>query len=203
MDTNLHLIAGLGNPGEKYARTRHNVGFMALERLAKLWSAQWVFEKAFCANVAKAQVEGRKALLCCPQTYMNSSGRAVGALVNYYHISLENLLIVSDDADLPLGWIRLRPGGGNGGHHGLESIEQALGTQNYARLRIGIGRRNGLREITNYVLGEFSPQEQSILDLVLDRAVRQINCWLLDGIEKAMNKYNGQVEPEKDKEQQK
>ncbi|MGB9603139.1 MAG: aminoacyl-tRNA hydrolase [Verrucomicrobiia bacterium] len=202
MDTNLYLIVGLGNPGEKYARTRHNAGFMALERLAKEWSAQWVFEKSFCANIAKAQVQERKALLCCPQTYMNLSGRAVSAVVNYYHISLENLLIVSDDADLPLGCIRLRPGGGNGGHHGLESIEQALGTQNYARLRIGIGRRDDSREITNYVLGEFAPQEFDLLNLVLERAVKQINCWMLDGIEKAMNKYNGQVEPEKDKEKQ-
>lgn len=195
MDNNLYLIVGLGNPGEEYARTRHNAGFMALERIGNLWLAQWVFEKKFCAKIANARIQDRRILLCCPQTYMNLSGRAVGAILNYYNIALENLLIISDDADLPLGWIRLRPGGGSGGHHGLESIEQTLGTQNYARLRIGIGRQpDSPREITNYVLGEFSAEELKILDLVLERVVKQVHSWLFDGIEKAMNKYNGQVE---------
>ncbi len=195
METSLYLIVGLGNPGEQYARTRHNAGFIALERLGKSWSAQWVFERTFCANVADVRLQERKVLLCHPQTYMNLSGKSVASIVNYYHIKLENLLVVSDDADLPLGIIRLRPDGGSGGHHGLESIEQALGTQNYARLRIGIGRQSDSQcEITDYVLGEFSLQELKILDLVLERAVKQINSWLFEGIEKAMNQYNGQVE---------
>ncbi|HON08282.1 MAG TPA: aminoacyl-tRNA hydrolase [Verrucomicrobiota bacterium] len=195
METSIYLIVGLGNPGEQYARTRHNVGFMALERLGKSLSARWVFERTFCANVATVRHQERKVLLCNPQTYMNLSGKSVASIVNYYHLKLENLLVVSDDADLPLGSIRMRPSGGTGGHHGLESIEQALGTQNYARLRIGIGRQSDAqREITDYVLSAFSPQELKILDLVLERAVKQINSWLLDGIEKAMNQYNGQVE---------
>jgi PTH1 family peptidyl-tRNA hydrolase len=103
---------------------------MALNHLGKLWSAQWVFEKTFCANIATVRLQERKVLLCHPQTYMNLSGKSVASIVNYYHIKLENLLVVNDDADLPLGSIRMRPNGGNGGHHGLESIEQALGTQN-------------------------------------------------------------------------
>ncbi len=191
----IYLIAGLGNPGDEYARTRHNVGFMVLERLGNLWSAQWVFEKAFCAKIANVRIQDRRVLLCCPQTYMNLSGRAISAVVNYYHIELENLLVVTDDADLPLGYLRLRASGGTAGHHGLESIERLLGTQAYPRLRVGIGRQSdSQRDITDYVLGEFTPEEFKILDLVLDQAVKQINCWLFDGIEKAMNKYNGQVE---------
>src|SRR5438067_378912 len=153
---NLYLIVGLGNPGGEYAKTRHNAGFLVAERLAQRWSAGWGYEKKFNARVARAQRGSRQVLLCEPQTYMNSSGEAVAPVMKFYEVPLTGLLVIVDDADLPLGEIRLRPSGSSGGHHGLESIEQHLDARNYARLRIGIGRQTGAREITGYVLGKFN-----------------------------------------------
>jgi PTH1 family peptidyl-tRNA hydrolase len=124
---------------------------------------------------------------------MNSSGEAVGAVARFYQIPVERLLIVLDDADLPLGQLRLRPGGSSGGHHGLESVEQHLGTKGYARLRVGIGRQRGAREITSYVLGRFSSTETTLLDKVLNVASDQVECWLEAGIQKAMSQFNGAV----------
>ena len=190
---NLYLIAGLGNPGGDYARTRHNVGFMVLEGVAKRWGVGWTYEKKFNARLARAERVERTALLCEPQTYMNSSGKAVGAVAEFYRIPVDRLLIVLDDADLPFGQLRLRPGGSSGGHHGLESIEQHLGTREYARLRIGIGRQSGAREITSYVLGRFSSTETPLLDKVLTVASDQVECWLESGIQKAMSQFNGAV----------
>ena len=136
---------------------------------------------------------GHRVLLCQPQTFMNASGEAVGAVVNFYQLPLERLLVAVDDADLPLGEIRLRAGGSSGGHHGLESIEQHLGTREFARLRLGIGRTAGAREITDYVLGRFDAAEAALMEKVLDRAADQAECWLADGIEKAMNQFNGSL----------
>jgi PTH1 family peptidyl-tRNA hydrolase len=192
---NLHLIVGLGNPGAEYARTRHNAGFLVVGKLAERWRAAWNYEKKFNARVARGERGGNRALLCEPQTYMNSSGEAVGALAAFYRILPGRLLVIVDDADLPLGEIRLRPGGSSGGHHGLESIEQHLGTRDYARLRIGIGRADGAREITDYVLGRFSPAETAVAERVLTVAADQAECWLDTGIQKAMNQFNGTVEP--------
>ncbi len=190
----LHLIVGLGNPGAEYARTRHNVGFLVLEELAKRASAAWNLEKRFNARVAKRESAGRKILLAEPQTFMNSSGEAVGALLAFYRIPPLQLLVIVDDADLPFGQIRLRPKGSSGGHHGLESIEQHIGSQSYARLKVGIGRtKNGRREITNYVLGKFSGDEKKLLEKVLECAADQAECWAMDGIQKAMNRFNGVV----------
>ena len=153
---NLHLIVGLGNPGAEYAQTRHNAGFLLVEKLAVRWNAGWTNERKFKARVARAERNGDRVLLCQPQTFMNLSGEAVGALKNFYQLPPQSeLLVAVDDADLPLGEIRLRAGGSSGGHHGLESIEQHLGTREFARLRIGIGRVDGAREITDHVLGRF------------------------------------------------
>src|SRR5438445_457864 len=171
---NLHLIVGLGNPGAEYARTRHNAGFQLVERLAERWGTPWAYEKKFNARVARAERGGRVALLCQPQTYMNSSGEAVGAAAQFYRVPLSRLVVVMDDADLPLGELRLRPGGSSGGHHGLESIEQHLGSRQYARLRVGIGRQGGEREITGHVLGRFSSTEAALMDKVLAVASDQV-----------------------------
>ena len=189
----MHLIVGLGNPGAEYAKTRHNAGFLAVERLAGRWQAGWAYEKKFNARVARADRGGRRVFLAEPQTYMNSSGEAVGALVGFYQVPLKRLLVVVDDADLPLGGLRLRPGGSSGGHHGLESIERHLGTREFARLRVGIGRADGAREITDYVLGRFSAAEAALAAEVLTVAGSQVECWLNDGIQKAMNQFNGVV----------
>ncbi len=191
---NLYLIVGLGNPGPKYARTRHNAGFRVVERLAKRWRASWGTDQKFKSRLANAEHAGRRVLLCEPETYMNLSGAAVGNLAEYFRVPSERLLVVVDDADLPLGEIRLRPQGSSGGHHGLESIEQRLGTRAYARLRIGIGRTTtAVREITNHVLGRFSAEEAALLKKILDRAGDQVECWLREGIAKAMSQFNGAV----------
>ena len=191
---NRYLIVGLGNPGADYARTRHNAGFQVADRLAERWRAGWTYEKKFNTRLASAQRNDRRVLLCEPQTYMNSSGEAVGAVVAFYRVPLSALLVVVDDADLPLGELRLRPGGSSGGHHGLESIEQHLGTREYARLRVGIGRQSrGAREITGYVLGRFSSTEAALADRVLIVASDQAETWLEAGIQKAMSQFNGVV----------
>ena len=189
----LHLIVGLGNPGAEYAKTRHNVGFLLVEKLAVRWKADWSNERKFRASIARAERNGRRVLLCRPQTFMNLSGETVRALVDFYQLPrpLSGLLVTMDDADLPLGEIRLRAEGGSGGHHGLESIEQHLATREFARLRIGIGRKDGEREITDHVLGKFDPGEVELMEKALDRAAGQMECWLDDGIQNAMNRFNG------------
>ena len=187
----LHLIVGLGNPGAEYVQTRHNAGFLLVEKLASRWKSDWVNERKFDARTARADRSGKRVLLCEPQTFMNLSGEAVGALVNFYQLPLKQILVVMDDADLPAGEIRLRPGGSSGGHHGLESIEQHLASREFARLRIGIGRKGGVREITNYVLGKFDSNESELLKKVLERATDQVEAWLEAGIEKAMSQFNG------------
>jgi PTH1 family peptidyl-tRNA hydrolase len=190
---NLHLIVGLGNPGREYAGTRHNAGFLVVEQLAQRWRAPWASEKKFHARLARAGAVERRVLLCEPQTFMNASGEAVAAVVAFYRLPLPQVLIVMDDADLPLGEIRLRPGGSAGGHHGLESIERHLGTRTYARLRVGIGRLPGAREITNHVLGRFDSTETELADKVVTVAADQAQTWLESGIAKAMNQFNGAV----------
>lgn len=199
----LYLIVGLGNPGVDYAKTRHNAGFLLVEHLAQRWQADWKTAKKFNARVARARRGERRWVLCQPQTYMNASGEAVRALVDYYGAALEKLLVVVDDADLPIGEIRLRGRGSSGGHHGLESVEQHLGTREFPRLRIGIGRRAGAREITGHVLGRFTADETALAGKVLTVACDQVECWLGAGIQKAMSQFNGVVEDfAKEKEKQ-
>jgi PTH1 family peptidyl-tRNA hydrolase len=130
---------------------------------------------------------------------MNLSGESAGALIKFYQLPLKQLLVAVDDADLPLGEVRLKAKGSSGGHHGLESIEQHLGSREFARLRIGIGRADGAREITNHVLGKFDPDEGALLEKVFSRAADQIECWLDGGIEKAMNQFNGVVDSTNEK----
>jgi peptidyl-tRNA hydrolase, PTH1 family len=190
----LFLIVGLGNPGAEYARTRHNMGFLVLDRLAGRWGVSWRMEKKFQARLARASRDGRRVWLCQPQTYMNSSGAAVGAVKEFYRVPLEHVLVVVDDADLPLGQLRLRPGGSSGGHHGLESIEQRLGSRDYPRLRLGIGRQGGLREITGHVLSRFGSTEAALADKVVAVAAEQTETWLAAGIQKAMSQFNGSVQ---------
>jgi PTH1 family peptidyl-tRNA hydrolase len=189
-----HLIVGLGNPGAEYAKTRHNAGFRLCELLAHRWRAGWSAGKKFQARIAKGERDGHRVVLCQPQTFMNLSGEAVGALVGFYQAPRTKLIVAVDDADLPLGEIRLRPGGSSGGHHGLESIEQHLGSREYPRLRIGIGRQDGKREITGHVLGRLNAGELVVMEKVLARAADQVECWLAHGLQKAMSQFNGVIE---------
>lgn len=189
-----HVIAGLGNPGAQYARTRHNIGFMAVEELAKRWRAAWAKEKKLSARIARVDQAGRKVLVCQPDTFMNASGEAVAKVATFYRVERKNLLVVVDDADLDFGALRLRPEGSSGGHHGLESIQQHLGSTEFPRLRIGIGRNDpATREITGHVLSQFRKDESELLGKVLTRACDQIECWLTEGVLSAMNQFNGMI----------
>lgn len=188
-----YLIVGLGNPGVQYQRTRHNAGFLLVEKLALRWGLSWSDEKKFNARVAAFRRGGKRGWLCQPQTYMNLSGEAVKSMVDFYQLPLSAIMLAVDDADLPLGSLRLRPDGSSGGHHGLEAVEQLLGSRATARLRIGIGRVDGVREISNYVLGRFDAVESQLLEQVLTVASDQVECWLDAGLAKAMNQYNGVV----------
>ena len=165
-----------------------------MERLAHRLKASLRAEKKFQARVGLVQSGERRLLLCEPETFMNASGEAVQAVTAFYRVPDGRTLVVVDDADLPLGEIRLRPRGSSGGHHGLESIEQHLGTRDFPRLRVGIGREeSGTREITGYVLSQFSAAESELLEKVLTRACDQVECWWRDGIAQAMNKFNGKA----------
>ena len=188
------MIVGLGNPGSEYQDTRHNAGFMLVDSLAATWKVGWRSERKFFAMVAEAVVGGRRVLLCKPQTFMNASGEAVGPLVRFHRIEPDRVLVVVDDADLTLGVVRLRPEGSPGGHHGLESVEQHLGTRGYPRLKLGIARPvQGARDIAGHVLGRFAADERAVWTRVIERARLQAETWLADGISRAMNLYNGSV----------
>ena len=192
---NVYLIVGLGNPGKGYGRTRHNAGFMVVDRLADRWGAGWSTKKRLQARVAEARRDVGLGVLAQPLTFMNASGEAVGALTRFYQVPLDRLLVVVDDADLELGTLRLRPAGSSGGHHGLESVEQHLAGRRFARLRVGIGRASPqLRQITGHVLAAFDRVELPILEKVLVRAAEQAECWLESGLQAAMSRYNGRIE---------
>lgn len=190
----VHLIIGLGNPGSTYAKTRHNIGFMLVERLATQWAVDWREERKFEARLAGGSVGGCRVLLCEPLTYMNECGRAVMRLMRFHQVPPGQLLVIVDDADLPLGEVRMRPSGGTGGHHGLESIQQHLGSSDYPRLRLGIGRGAGLREITGHVLDDFGRNEEPVVQAVLAHGAKQVACWLEAGIQQAMNDFNGMTD---------
>jgi PTH1 family peptidyl-tRNA hydrolase len=167
---------------------------MVVERLANRWRASLAAKQKFHGRLASLDRDGRKVLLCQPETFMNASGEAVRAVAGFYQLEAERILVVVDDADLPLGEIRLRAGGSSGGHHGLESIEQHLGTRDFPRLRVGIGREESVtREITDYVLSQFTGAETELVEKVLTRACDQIECWVSNGISQAMNQFNGKI----------
>ena len=184
------LVAGLGNPGPEYADHRHNIGFQVVEALARSHGLTFSRRKEIRAHVAEGRIAGRAALLAKPQTHMNLSGRSVGRLQRMYEIPPEQILIVYDDLDLPLGRLRMRPEGGFGGHRGMRSIIDVLGTQAFPRLRVGVDRPPGRMDPAEYVLRPFAEEQQALLDEVLERAVAAIECWLMDGIVAAMDQFN-------------
>jgi peptidyl-tRNA hydrolase, PTH1 family len=184
----MKLIVGLGNPGSEYARTRHNAGFMVLERLATRHGITGV-KSRFSAGVLDGQVAGHRCLLVQPMTFMNRSGQTVAEAVNFYKLELKDLLVVVDEAALPVGSIRLRATGSAGGHNGLSDIENRLGTQDYPRLRIGVESPTRASR-KDFVLGRFTEEQLADLDPALERACDAIECWLNDGIDKAMSLFN-------------
>ena len=189
-----YLLIGLGNPGREYQSNRHNFGFMLVDRLAVRMNARGlkVQSKAIVTN---GIYQDRKIILAKPQTYMNLSGQSIQGLANFYKLPLENLLVAHDDLDLPFGTIRMRPGGGPGGQKGVASTIAQLGTKDFARLRLGIGRPPGRMDPSAYVLQDFSRDETKILSEILDRAADAALEFVINGLDKAMNKYNGSIEP--------
>jgi peptidyl-tRNA hydrolase, PTH1 family len=189
------LVVGLGNPGARYRNTRHNAGALLVERIASTHGQGWRNESKFFSELAEVRIGGKKVLLCKPQTFMNLSGEAVVAVSRFYRIDDGSILVGVDDADLPMGTLRLKPSGGSGGHHGLDSIAEHLGSRVFPRLRLGIARpASSVRDIAGHVLGEFSGDERAHFDRVLQRAESQVETTVRDGLQKAMNLYNGEVE---------
>ena len=191
----MKLIVGLGNPGKNYVHNRHNVGFRCLNHFARLHSIR--FDHRQCrARIGIGQIRGEKLLLAKPGTFMNLSGNSVACLVHKHGIPLSDLLIIYDDLDLPLGKIRLRQNGGSGGHKGMNSIIAALDSEDFPRIRVGIGRPQGEMQsmsedaIVHYVLSDFSPQEEATIKPVIAAVSEAIDCFLTQGIVAAMSKFN-------------
>lgn len=189
----LKMIVGLGNPGPKYAFNRHNIGFQTIERFARRHALP-LDKMQTKALIGQGWVQSgelrQKILLAKPLTYMNASGEAVAALARFYQVEPIDILAIHDDLDLDSGKLRLRPGGGSGGQNGVKSIIQQLGTQEFARLRVGIGRPPGRMDAANYVLQDFSAAEEDLFGPLRERICDAIESWLFEGIVSAMNKYN-------------
>ncbi len=186
---NRFLIVGLGNPGRRYEKTRHNLGFLALDRMAEKAGCSFKSDKSN-AELAITIWQQQPLLLAKPQTFMNLSGQAVAALISYYKIDLDHLLVILDDNDLALGRIRLRPQGSAGGHKGLQSIIEHLGTGDFSRLRIGIRSDDQQKELVDFVLAKFAKSEWPIVDEALDRCLQAVACFMQSGMAAAMNQFN-------------
>ena len=195
MNDETFLIIGLGNPGREYKDNRHNVGFMLVDRLAVRLDARLTRMQSR-ALVTSVDFEGCKLILAKPQTYMNLSGDSVGGLARFYKVPLGGVLVAHDDLDLPFGTIRLRPGGGPGGQKGVDSAIRRLGTKDFPRLRIGIGRPPGRMDPAAYVLQNFPTSDSQMLSEILDWAADAVYTFIREGIEAAMNKYNAPPKPE-------
>jgi len=193
----MKLIVGLGNPGRGYANNRHNVGFVCLNHFARMQGIRFD-KKQYKARIGLGEVAGNEVVLARPQTYMNRSGQSVSLLVNKFNVDLDNLLVINDDLDLPLGKIRIRQGGSSAGHKGIGSIIADLGSRDFVRIRIGVGRptRNeGFTEYSDdeikaYVLSDFTFDEKQVITEIIPTVSEAILCLLTEGLVAAMNKYN-------------
>jgi peptidyl-tRNA hydrolase, PTH1 family len=190
--TDPYLLIGLGNPGREYKDTRHNIGFMLIDHLAEKIGARGMKVQSK-AIIISGLYEERKLILAKPQTYMNLSGQSVQGLLHFYKIPLENLLIAHDDLDIPYGTIRIRPTGGPGGQRGMANTIELLGTKDFPRLRLGIGRPPGRMDAKDYVLQDFSKDELKLMPELLSRASDAALEFVMKGLNAAMNKYNGDI----------
>jgi peptidyl-tRNA hydrolase, PTH1 family len=185
----MKVVVGLGNPGSRYAGTRHNVGYAVIDLLAKSPRAGR-FQSRFQASVAELVEEPHKVLLVKPETFMNLSGRSVRQVIDFYQAPLEDLLVLCDDINLPLGKLRIRPRGTHGGHNGLRDIQNHLGTTEYVRLRVGVGSPEE-SDLVDHVLSRFRPSEQAVIDDAVTRAAQAVVVWVQQGAQECMNQYNG------------
>lgn len=183
------VIVGLGNPGEKYRNTRHNIGFDIVEEFASAYSWQWKKGKGKY-ELAAGLVDGRKVLLVKPQTYMNLSGQAVQHCLAFFKEKLSDLLVCTDDINLPVAKLRIKPGGSAGGHNGIGHIIETLGTNNFPRLRFGVGNDFYIGDQANYVLSPFDLKDKNIVAESTTQAVKAVECFVREGINKTMNLYN-------------
>jgi PTH1 family peptidyl-tRNA hydrolase len=183
------LIAGLGNPGKEYRKTRHNIGFMTVDRIAERLGVTFTRTQSK-ALITDSRYQGQRVYLAKPQTYMNASGQAVVALLKFYKIPYEKLLVVYDDVDLPFETIRIKPSGGSAGHRGMKNIIQQMGTQDFPRLRLGVSRSYGSKQAADYVLKPFSKEEREFLSVYIERAAEAALTTITDGIDRAMTEYN-------------
>ena len=186
---NSYLLIGLGNPGREYRGSRHNIGFRLIDRLCVRLNAGGMNLRSK-SLIIKTEVEGRPLILAKPQTYMNLSGSAVQGLLHFYKIPFDHLLVAHDDLDLPFGSLRIRPGGGPGGQRGMVSTIERLGTRDFPRLRMGIGRPPGRMDPKDYVLQDFSQEQEEFLPVILDRAAEAALEFVINGLNAAMNKHN-------------
>jgi PTH1 family peptidyl-tRNA hydrolase len=188
------LIVGLGNPGRKYAGNRHNVGFHCLDRLAERHGLSFD-KRQGNAELALGHIGERRVILAKPKTHVNESGKAVGTLSRFYKVKPRDVLTIYDDLDLPQGTIRLRPRGSSGGHNGIKSIIDHLGTQAFPRLRVGIGRPPGRMEPKDYVLQDFGSAEREHMQEVYGRVVEAVEVFIAEGVREAMNRFNARPQP--------
>ena len=185
----MKLIVGLGNPGRRYARNRHNVGFMCLDYLVRRWDIRLSDRRRY-AILGQGDVDGEEVVLAKPRTFMNRSGEGASYLLTRFQITPRDMVIIYDDMDLPLGAIRLRRGGSSAGHRGLDSIISTLRTRGFPRLRVGISKPEMGTDAVEYVLAPFSTQERKAIEEVVERAGEALECLLREGIDAAMNKFN-------------
>lgn len=183
-------MVGLGNPGRDYDNTPHNVGFVVMDLLAKRSEAGFRGVGHANALVARVTLDGQAVLLVKPETYVNRSGEAVSGILQYHHATMDNLMVVLDDADLPVGSLRIRGAGSSGGHRGLASIIEQLGGESFARMRIGVGRDSAGANLVTHVLKPFSAGERPAVDDAVKNAVDAVGCWVSFGVERTMNTFN-------------
>lgn len=184
----MKIVAGLGNPGAKYANTPHSVGFEVVDAIAARCGASWEEKRSFNCLMAKCDFGGVHVVLLKPQTFMNLSGDAVAPAVKYTNSSAADLLVVQDDIDLPLGRVRFRKGGSSGGHNGVRNIIERLGTQDFARLKLGVGKERG--NVIGHVLGKFDGESRKLMDTIVSDAAGMVEVFLSEGVDSAMNKFN-------------
>lgn len=185
----MKLVAGLGNPGRKYEQTRHNVGFQVAAKLAERFGQSTPRSK-FQGEVVEASVGAEKLLVLCPHTYMNRSGSSILAARDFYKLELAELIVVCDDLSLPLGKLRIRAKGSSGGQNGLKDIIERLGSDEFPRLRIGIESPPPGWDAADYVLSKFTKDDRAEIDVAVSRAADAVECWVREGIESCMNRYN-------------